>query len=464
MSAAARRVGSERAYGSPPARPTPVTRPPSARAAYAITPARVVRDPGSARVVQGPARERHEPDYAILVVITALAAIGVLMIYSSSAVRIARDPGGDLLRAVLPEAGYTLAGLVAMLAFSRLDYRWLRVVSVPAYLLAIGLLVLVLVSSVLGPIGPLSASVSGGAARWLQIGALPQMHPAEVAKLALVVYLAHWLARRGHRAGSFMHGTLPFLVIVAPIILLVAAEPDLGTTGVITLAAFCVFFAAGANLRQLLALVPVGLVAFALYVSLKAYQSARIDSFLDPWSQATTDGYHTVQGLLALALGGVFGAGLGQSRLPGGLNLPNADNDYIFAMVGQEFGLVGGVLVIGLFLFFAWRGVRVALRAPDTFGALLALGITAVLTVQSFINIGVVVNLLPVTGVPLPFVSAGGTSLVVSCAAVGILLSISRETIARGSWNDAHPGRGRGYGRPRLPGPGGPALADPAVR
>jgi cell division protein FtsW len=342
----------------------------------------------------------------------------------------------------------------------RIDYRYLRLVSVPAFLLAIALLIAVL----LPPIGPFQPMTSGGSARWLQVGSLPAMHPAEFAKLALVIYLAHWLAKRGGSVGSFIHGTLPFLLIVTPVIGLVALEPDLGTTGVIALTAVTMFFVAGASLWQLLLLLPAGIAAVGFIVSRTAYQMTRVQTFLDPWSDPTGTGYHTVQGLLALALGGILGSGLGQSRQPGGLLLPNAQNDFIFAVVGQEFGLIGGATVIGLFLFLAYRGIRVALGAPDTFGALLAVGITAWLTLQAFINIGVVVSLLPITGITLPFVSMGGSSLVVSFAAVGILLSISRETLPRGTWNDADPDRGRGYGRPHLPRPGRPAVARRASR
>jgi cell division protein FtsW len=251
---------------------------------------------------------------------------------------------------------------------------------------------------------------------------------------------------------------VPFLFIVGPVIALVALEPDLGTTGVITLTAFTMFFVAGASMLHLLVLAPAGVVAVALYITTNAYQMDRVKAFLDPWKYAATDGFQTVHGLMALAMGGILGAGLGQSRQPGALPLPNAENDFIFAVVGQEFGLIGGGLVIGLYLFFAYRGARVALGAPDTFGALLAIGITAWLTLQAFINIGVVVSLLPITGITLPFVSSGGSSLVVSFAAVGILLSISRETQPRGTWNNADPDRGRGYGRPHLPGPGRPSL------
>jgi cell division protein FtsW len=330
---------------------------------------------------------------------------------------------------------------------------------VPAYLLAIALLVTVMLP-LTGFIHPLSTAQS---TRWLQISGLPQLHPAEFAKLALVVYLAHWLAKRGSQISSLVHGIVPFLVIAGPIILLVAIEPDLGTTGVITLSAVTMLFVAGASLWQMLMLAPVGMVALVTYLSTNQYQQDRLAAFMDPWG-AGDAGYQTVHAILALGMGGIFGIGLGQSSQPGGLYVPNADNDFIFAVVGQELGLVGAVVVVGLYLFFAYRGIRVALGAPDTFGALLAIGITAWLTIQAFINIGVVLNLIPNTGITLPFISSGGSSLVVSFAAVGILLSISRETQARGTWNDADPDRGRGYGRPHLPRTGRPERARRTTR
>jgi cell division protein FtsW len=170
-------------------------------------------------------------------------------------------------------------------------------------------------------------------------------------------------------------------------------------------------------------------------------------------------GYHTIQGLLALGLGGLTGQGIGSSRGPGGLDLPNAENDFVFAMVGQELGLWGGAMVIALFAFLAWRGIRIAHRAPDTFGGLLALGISACLVYQAFINIAVVLQLVPLTGITLPFVSSGNSSLLVSFAAVGILLSVSRETRQTGADGDARPGRGWWHRRPHLPRPGGPTGA-----
>ena len=408
---------------------------------------------------RGVQRERHEADYVLLLVVTALAALGILMVYSSSGVSslLQRD---DPFAVVGPQAMWALLGVVCMAAIMRIDYRYLRLVSVPAFVIALILLVLVL----LPPMGPLRPIEVSGATRWLQIGPLPAMHPAEFAKLALVVYLAHWLARRGGRAGSLLHGLVPFLLISGPVLLLVVLEPDLGTTGVLTLTAFTMFFIAGGSLWQLAALLPVGLGAVYYVVTHNAYQMARVEAFLDPWADPRGIGFHTVQGLLALGSGGLTGIGLGESRQPGALQLPAAQNDFVFAVVGQEMGLLGGLAVIGLFLLLAYRGIRIALSAPDTFGALLATGITAWLVMQAFINIGVVVVLLPITGITLPFLSAGGSSLLVSFAAVGILLSISRETVSRGTWNDADVDRRRRYRRPHLSRTGRRSLAPRAVR
>jgi cell division protein FtsW len=296
--------------------------------------------------------------------------------------------------------------------------------------------------------------VVGGSARWLKLGPLPAIHPAEMAKLALVVYLAHWFAKRGTRVASFWGGVVPFLIIAGPVVALVFREPDLGTTAVIALTAFTMYFVAGANVVHFGGL--VGLAGFAaIAVGLAGYQMDRIRVWLNPWSDPLGSGYHTVQGLLALGLGGLFGSGLGESRMAGGLFVPNAFNDFIFAIIGEEFGLLGAGVVIALFVLLAYAGIRVALGAPDTFGALLAAGITAWLCIQAFINIGVVVTLVPITGITLPFISAGGSSLIISFAAVGILLSISRETIEKGTWNnDATADRRRRDGRAYLPGAG----------
>ncbi|HSL98132.1 MAG TPA: putative lipid II flippase FtsW [Candidatus Deferrimicrobiaceae bacterium] len=387
-------------------------------------------------------RERHPADYSILLAVVALAAIGILMVYSSSAMRayIERD---DTLAIVGPQILWGALGLLAMLLMMHLDYRLLRLISVPGYAVAVALLILVFVPSL--------NRVVGGSARWLVLGPLPAIHPAEIAKLALIVYLAHWMASRGTKIKSLRSGTVPFLLITLPVLALVFREPDLGTTTVIGLAAFSMFFVAGARLWQFAAMGGLALAGI-LIVGLRGYQLERIRTFLDPWADPLGTGFHTIQGLLALGLGGLFGSGLGESKLAGGLYLPNAWNDFIFAIIGEEFGFLGAGLVILLFLLLGYAGIRTALRAPDTFGALLAAGITAWLCLQAFVNIAVVIALMPVTGITLPFISAGGSSLIVSFAAAGVLLSISRETVEPGDRRkDASADRGRGHRGTHLP-------------
>jgi len=392
-------------------------------------------------------RDRHQADFTILVAVVALTAIGILMVYSSSAMK-AYLQDDDTLSIVGPQIGWAALGIAAMAGMMRVDYRYLRLVSVPLFAFAIFLLVVVL----LPPMGPLQPRVIGGSARWLQIGPLPALHPAEIAKLALVIYLAHWFAKRGTKIRGLWTGTIPFLIIIGPVVALIFVEPDLGTTIVVGLTAFTMFFLAGANLVHVGAMMVLAVSALVV-AGLQGYQLDRIRAWLNPWAYPSTIGFHTIQGLLALGLGGILGAGLGESRLAGGLFLPNASNDYIFAIIGEEFGLIGGAIVVALFVVLAYAGIRTALAAPDTFGALLAAGITAWLCIQAFINIGVVVTLIPVTGITLPFISAGGSSLTISLAAVGILLSISRETVERGTWNDASADRGRRHGRAHLPSP-----------
>jgi cell division protein FtsW len=389
-------------------------------------------------------REQHQPDYVFLIAVIGLVAIGVLMVYSSSAMASFLSDD-DQFKVVGPQVVWAAVGLVSMAIVTRIDYRYWRLASVPLFGVAVILLAIVVFV-------PSLNYVVGGSARFLRIGPLPLFHPAEVAKLALVVYLAHWFARRGTGIHGFWRGTVVFLIISGPVILLVLREPDIGTTTVLAGIALVMFFVAGANPLHLAALGSMVLLGAAGFIATHQYAIARVRAFVDPWSDPAGTGFHTIQGLLALGLGGLLGSGLGESRLAAG-HLPNAYNDFIFAIIGEEFGLVGAALVIFLFVVMGYQGIRIALGAPDTFGALLAAGITAWICIQGFINIGVVVALLPVTGITLPFVSAGGSSLAITLTAVGILLSVSRETVEKGTWNDASADRGRGHGRAHLPGP-----------
>ena len=415
----------------------------SARRA-AVRPPAVVRAEATSIAPPAGLIHRHGPDTVVVLAVLALTALGLLVVYSSSAMDgyLGGTSFEDTFRTLGPQLQWAAVGLAGMLVAMRVDYRWLRLASLPLLLVAGVLLVLLQVPSLQVTIG--------GSSQWLKLPGLPAIQPSELAKLALVIYLAHWMARRGSAVGGLTTGLLPFVAIVAPFVLLIFKSPDIGSAGVLGLTAVVMFFLAGANPVYLAGIAAATVAAAALL--LKDYQLTRLQSFGDPFADPLGTGYHAVQGLLALALGGLFGAGLGERAAAGGIVLPNAHNDYIFAVIGQEFGFLGAAAVIALFCLLAYRGFRVALEAPDTFGGLLAAGITAWLCLQAFVNIGVVVTLLPVTGITLPFVSAGGSSLIVSLVAAGILLSVSRETAVHGGWQHASGDRGRRNGRAHLPG------------
>jgi cell division protein FtsW len=389
----------------------------------------------------GVQRERHQPNYVLLVAVIALVALGVVMVYSASSVR-AYFASDDASTYGVQQLIWAALGLTVMFAASRLDFRWLRFGAIPAYLISMALLIAVLVPDI-------GTSVAGSR-RWIYVPGIGGFQPAELAKLAVVLYLAHWLDRRGRAASSFWNGFLPFVLLVAPGFLLIAIEPDLGTAGVFFAAALAVFFMAGANLLHLSAIAAAGVAAASAMIMSTPYPWIRLQEFLNPESDPLGKGYNALQGLMALALGGVTGLGLGASRQKY-LYLPAPSTDFIFAIIGEEWGLIGSLAVIALFLLIAYQGYKIAIHAPDTFSGLLACGITTWLVVQAFINMAVVTALAPVTGIPLPFISYGGSSLTINLVAVGILLSISRETTQTGSLLNAVFGIGRRDRRAHLP-------------
>jgi cell division protein FtsW len=389
----------------------------------------------------GVRRERHEPAYPLLLAVMALTAIGIVMVYSASSVRsyfTRADPAAQGLEQIV-WAGIGLTGLIVA---SRIDFRHLRYLAIPIFVITLGLLAAVLMPGI--------GSEINGSRRWIIVPGVGSLQPAEFAKLAVVLYLAHWLDRRGKQARTIFNGVVPFALLIAPGFLLIALEPDLGTAGVYVIAASSVFFMAGANLLALAVIGGgVGAAAWQMVTS-TSYQWSRIQTFLDPFRDPLGAGYNTVQSLFALALGGVTGVGLGESRQKY-LYLPAPSTDFIFAIIGEEWGLIGTLTVVALFVVVAYQGYRIAIRAPDTFSGLLACGITTWLVAQALVNMMVVTALMPVTGIPLPFISAGGSALTINLAAVGILLSISRETSQTGSLRDAVFGVGRRDRRAHLP-------------
>ncbi|HET7646018.1 MAG TPA: putative lipid II flippase FtsW [Candidatus Limnocylindria bacterium] len=389
----------------------------------------------------GVRRERHEPAYALLLAVLALTAIGVVMVYSASSVRSyfsTSDPASQGLEQLV----WAGIGLTALVVAMRIDFRHLRYLAIPIFVITLGLLVAVLIPGI-------GAEINGSR-RWIIIPGVGTLQPAEFAKLAVVLYLAHWLDRRGKEASTFWNGLIPFGLLVAPGFLLIAMEPDLGTAGVYAIVAISIFFMAGANLLYLGAIGSAVVMAAWLMVSATSYQLERVQTFLDPFRDPLGSGYNTVQALMALGLGGITGLGLGESRQKF-LYLPAPSTDFIFAIIGEEWGLVGTLTVVALFVVIAYQGYRIAITAPDTFSGLVACGVTTWLVVQAFVNMMVVAALLPVTGIPLPFISAGGSALTINLAAVGILLSISRETSQTGSLRDAVFGVGRRDRRAHLP-------------
>lgn len=372
---------------------------------------------------RGARRERHAPAYPLLLAVIALVAIGVVMVYSASSVRsyiASDDPGAQGGQQLV----WAALGLLGMLVASRIDFRLLRYLAIPGYVISLALLAAVLFPSV--------GTEIAGSRRWIVLPGLGGFQPAELAKLAIIVYLAHWLDRRGRAAHGFSNGLIPFALLIAPGMALIALEPDIGTAAVYAAAAFSVFFMAGANLFYLTAIGGAVVAGATLIILNTPYQWARVQTFLNPERDPLGAGYNSLQALMALALGGATGLGLGASRQKY-LYLPAPSTDFIYAIIGEEWGLIGTLVVLALFVAVAYHGYRIAITAPDTFSGLLAAGITSWIVVQGAVNMAVVTALLPVTGIPLPFISYGGTALTINLFAVGILLSISRETTHTGS-------------------------------
>jgi cell division protein FtsW len=296
----------------------------------------------------------------------------------------------------------------------RIDYRFWRRYSLIGMIIILPLLVVVLKFGI---------NVYG-AARWLALGPFFSFQPSEITKLVLALYIADWLARKGNQVGTFWYGLAPFVILVGVVLGLVLLENDMGTAIILAAFATAMFFTAGANIGQFLLAILCGGLIF-LKEAFKGYRYYRITGFLDPFKDITGINLQLYQALLALGSGNIFGLGLGASRQKTGY-LPFPYTDSIFPIIGEELGFVGCALVILLFLCLAFRCFRLARRTQDLYGALLATGLTTWLLVQAFINIGANTATIPYTGVPLPFISFGGSSAVVTLAAVGILLNISR--------------------------------------
>jgi cell division protein FtsW len=345
-----------------------------------------------------------------------LLSIGVVMVYSASAI-MAADRFHDPYLFLKKQLFWALLGSLCLLTVLRVDYRRLERLQWPILIAAGVLLVLVLVPPFAQPIN--------GTRRWFRLG-LVSFQPAELAKLALVIYLAAYLARRHDGLASFSRGLLPPLGIAGGLALLVLLQPDLGSCLTLIIVTFGLLFLAGARTRHLGLLVALALPVLVLVVRLAPYRLRRITTFVDPWADPRGGGFQIIQSWLALGSGGLFGRGIGESKQKL-FYLPESHTDFIFAVIGEELGFLGAVALLTLFVVLIWRGLRVGVRAPDAFGAYLALGITVLIATQTLVNLGVVAGSLPTKGLPLPFISFGGSSLLVTMLSAGVLLNISQH-------------------------------------
>jgi cell division protein FtsW len=351
-------------------------------------------------------------EYHLLVLVTlALVAFGLVMVYSASSARAllgSDDPAYYLKRQAL----YAVAGLVALVLLSRTDYRRLRHAAGPLLLASFVLLVAVLAVG----------TAVNGARRWIPLGTLT-FQPSELAKLALALWIAGLLARRP-APQTLADLVRPIGLVVGAACALILVEPDLGSALAIAIMVAAILLVAGTPVRTLATGSGIAGMLVLAAIWFEPYRRARIFSFIDPWHDPQGAGFQSVQAMIALGSGGIFGVGLGES-VQKIYYLPEASTDMIFAIVGEELGLVGVLAVIGAFALFAYAGLNIALRCHDPFGKRLAAGLTALVCGQAAVNVSAVMGLAPLTGVPLPFVSYGGSSLVVGLASVGILLNIA---------------------------------------
>ena len=350
----------------------------------------------------------------------ALLAGGLVMVLSASSVE-GLLAYGSAYYYFARQVVFAIAGLAAMVILQRIDYRQFRRWAPAAAVVSVALMLAVLIPHI-----GVDPNRTHGASRWLDLGPLGTFQPAELAKLTLTLFVAHWVDRRQGRLRSFGDGFLPFAIMVAGVLGIMMLQRDLGTAVVFGAVFLAIYFAGGGR-KSHVALLMAGLVVgFVLFVELESYRQHRLTAFLDPFKDPLGDSYQIVQALIGLGSGGPVGVGLGHSVLKYGW-LPEAHTDFIFAVIGEETGLVGTTLVLAGFVALTVRGYRAAMRAPDRFGVMLATGITTWIGFQAFVNMATVTSTLPATGVPLPFVSYGGSALAITLAAMGVLLNVAAQ-------------------------------------
>ncbi|MCM3040463.1 stage V sporulation protein E [Paenibacillus motobuensis] len=360
-------------------------------------------------------KSRKAPDFWLLASILSLLTIGIVMVYSAGSVLGFHDYG-DPFYFVKRQALFAVLGLVAMFFTMNFDYRLLKRYAKIGLIVCFALLVIVLIPGI--------GVVRGGARSWLGISSFG-IQPSEFMKLGMILFLSYWLGKEDYRITHFTRGLLPPLGIIGLAFGMIMLQPDLGTGTVMLGASMLIVFTAGARIKHLAGLAAVGAIGFVGLILAAPYRLARITAFLDPWSDPLGAGYQIIQSLYAIGPGGLAGLGLGMSRQKYSY-VPEPQTDFIFSILAEELGFIGGLLVLMLFLILIWRGMRVAMTIDDTFGSLLAVGIVGMVGVQVVINIGVVIGLMPVTGITLPLISYGGSSLTLMLTALGILLNLSR--------------------------------------
>jgi len=358
-------------------------------------------------------------DVILAITTFALVVAGLVMISSAGIARslaVYEEPYYFFFHQLLYGA---IPGIIIWLIFQNIDYhRWKRW-SIPLFIISIILLIIVFIPGI--------GTTVKGAQRWIYLGGL-SFQPTELMKLALILYLSAWLASRGKKIYASTQGFLGFLAILGLVGVLIIKQPDMGTLIITTIVACTIYFVSGAKIIFLGAIGGLGLFFLWVLIKIAPYRMDRIMSFLNPESDIQGKGYQINQALIALGSGGIFGLGLGHSRQKFHY-LPEPVGDSIFAIVGEELGLIGCTVLVTLFLILAWRGFVIAKNAPDMFGKLLATGITTWFVFQSFINIAAISALIPLTGITIPFISYGGSSLIFAMAAMGILLNISKYSI-----------------------------------
>jgi cell division protein FtsW len=361
-------------------------------------------------------KEKH--DRVLLVILFILLGFGLLMI-ASGGVAYSETRFGDQYFFFKRQFFYgILPGLFVFYIFQKIDYHWWKKIALPFFFVSVLFLILVFI--------PGLGLKTYGASRWLQLGPF-SFQPSEMAKLSLILYLALWLESKGRKSiRDFFEGFLPFLGILGAIGFLIMKQPDMGTLGVLLITAVIIFFASGAKGSHLFSMTAIGTLMLIVLIKISPYRFDRFTAFINPNADPQGIGYHINQALLAIGSGGIFGLGLGHS-LQKFNYLPEPVGDSIFAIIGEETGLLGGVFLITLFVWLAFRGLKIAKNAPDDFGKLCSIGITSWIIVQAFINIAAISGIMPLTGVPLPFISYGGTSLVFLMSAMGILMNISKQ-------------------------------------